>query len=344
MGRTSYPPTALLIGVALAILLTACQTWAAPAAGGAAGVPGYRVVRDLPMPGGTTAWDYQVLDAASHRLYVAHPGASQVVVVDTAVQRVAAVVSGIDGVQGLALAPDLGRLYAAATRTNQVAVLDAASGSVIGRVSAGMMPDGLAYVSDVGRVFVSDDDGPGDAVIDARTGTALPGIPLGGDIGETQYDPWNGLVLVAVGTRHELDAIDPGSGNVMSRYGLPGCDQPDGIQVDVASERRVFVACKGNARLLTLDVTTGHVTGAVGVGSAPDVLALDPTLRRLYVASGSGVLTVIDTTLAVPRALARGYAGPNAHSVVVDPDTDIVYLPLTSVHGRPVLRELAPSP
>ena len=72
------------------------------------------------------------------------------------------------------------------------------------------------------------------------------------------------------------------------------------------------------------------------------MLALDPGLHRLYVASESGTVTVLDVTGAV-RRLAEGVAGPNAHSVAVDPDTHVVYLPLTDVGGHPVLRELEPA-
>ena len=38
-------------------------------------MPGYRVVRDVRLPGDTSRWDYQVYDPGSHRLYIAHLGA-----------------------------------------------------------------------------------------------------------------------------------------------------------------------------------------------------------------------------------------------------------------------------
>ena len=71
-------------------------------------------------------------------------------------------------------------------------------------------------------------------------------------------------------------------------------------------------------------------------------MALDPGLHRLYVASESGEVAVFDVSGAL-GSLARGNAGPNAHSVAVDPETHVVYLPLTDVGGHPVLRELAPA-
>jgi len=91
-----------------------------------------------------------------------------------------------------------------------------------------------------------------------------------------------------------------------------------------------------------LDLASKRVTGVMDVGGGPDVLALDPGLHRLFVASESGALAVFDTGAQV-RKVGMGNAGPNAHSVAVDPDTHHVYLPLTDVGGHPVLRELVPA-
>jgi DNA-binding beta-propeller fold protein YncE len=123
---------------------------------------------------------------------------------------------------------------------------------------------------------------------------------------------------------------------------LSGCDGAHGVQVDVPERRRVFVACEGNVKLVVLDLVSRTVTGVMDVGDGPDVLALDPGLHRLYVASESGTFTVFDTGPQV-RKLGMGNAGPNAHTVSVDPDTHLVYLPLPDVGGHPVLRELVPA-
>ena len=55
----------------------------------------YRVVRDVALPGGTSRWDYQAYDARSHRLYLSHLGASEIVVFETDEQRVVGVVGGV---------------------------------------------------------------------------------------------------------------------------------------------------------------------------------------------------------------------------------------------------------
>jgi DNA-binding beta-propeller fold protein YncE len=335
--------------MALIGLLAACGAAggaAAPSTGpdaaAAAAVPGYRTVAGIRLPGNATRWDYQLLDTRADRLYLAHEGANQIVVFDLAQQRVVGTVSGIESVQGLTLAPSLGRLYASATGRDEVAVIDVATGQIVARVAAGTAPDGLAYVSSLGRLFVSDSGGAGETVIDVRTNRPLGRIELGDGVGNSQYDPFTGRVLVAVAGRHELAAIDPASTTVVARYPLPGCEGAHGVQVDVSGQDRAFIACEGNARLLGVDLDTGRVAATLEVGTGPDVLSLDPGLHRLYVASESGVLTVVDAAGSGPTVLTRGSAGPNAHSVAVDPDTHLVYLPLASVGGRSVLRVLAP--
>jgi DNA-binding beta-propeller fold protein YncE len=309
----------------------------------AAAVPGYQTVVDMPVPGGgASRWEYQVLDAQAERLYLADSGAGRVVVVDLAQERVAATVPGIASAHGLALAAGPGRLYASVTAKDEVAVIDLSSDRVIARAAAGSGPDSLAYVSSSGRLFVSDAGGTAVTVIDVESNLARSAVELGDGVGNGQYDPWSGWVLVAAAGRHELVALDPSSAAVVARYPLPGCDGAQGVQVDVSGQDRVFVACEGNARLLGVDLHTGAVSAPLEVGAGPDILALDPTLHRLYVASASGVLTVVDTSRPDLAALARGYVGPDAHSVAVDPNTHLVYLPLAGVRGRSVVRVLAP--
>lgn len=335
-----------MIGRVLAACLlfaTACAAGSPLGASDAASVPGYRVVRDVRLPGDTSRWDYQAYDAAAHLLYIAHLGAGEVVAFDTQRQAVAATVRDVGGVHGLAIAADLHRLYASATARNELAIIDTQRFQRVASVPAGEYPDGVAYVPASGRVFVSDEGGTGDTVVDAATGRLAGTVELGGDIGNSQYDPATDRVYVAVGSANVLAVVDHRSLRVVARHPLPGCAGAHGVQVDVPERHRAFVSCEGNARLVAVDLATGRAGPALAVGDGPDVLALDPGRNRLYVAAESGSLTVLDAGGPSPRVVTRGSAGPDAHSVAVDPETHIIYLPLTNVGGHPVLRELAQS-
>jgi hypothetical protein len=70
------------------------------------------------------------------------------------------------------------------------------------------------------------------------------------------------------------------------------------------------------------------VTGQATVGAAPDVLAFDPGLRRLYVSAESGVVTVFAETTSGLRKLGQEFLATEAHTLAVDPRTHLAYFPL----------------
>ena len=186
------------------------------------------------------------------------------------------------------------------------------------------------------KVYVSDEAGGGERVIDGPTNRVVATIPLGGEAGNTIYDPGSGRILVAVQTLNEVVEIDPRTNRVTARHKLKGASNPHGMAVDAAG-RRLFVANEGNATLLTVDLRTMVVVDTHRIGEDPDVLAFDPGWRRLYVASESGKVSVF-TEHAGRLVPDGGVTMPHAHTVSVDPRTHLVYLPLQNVHGRPVLR------
>jgi YVTN family beta-propeller protein len=302
-----------------------------------------RTVRDIPLQGNPSRWDYQSFDPQAHRLYIAHLGDGTVTVYDTRSGAVVGEIRDVPGVHGVIAVPELDKVYATATDKNQVAVIDPNTLSVIATTDGGDYPDGLAYAPDVGKVYVSDEHGGTDTVIDTKTNQPVATIQLGSDVGNTQYDPGSHRILVAVGAKNQLATIDPSQDRVVGMVDLPGCQGAHGLAID-ADQRRAFVACEGNAKLVALDLQTMQVVFSGDVGKNPDVLALDPVQHRLYVAAESGPLTVFSEDGGTVRELVKADAGPNAHSVAVDPETHHIYLPLQNVDGHPVLREMTVEP
>jgi DNA-binding beta-propeller fold protein YncE len=211
---------------------------------------------------------------------------------------------------------------------------------VISRTRAGAFPDGLAYDPVRRRVFVSDKTGGVEVVVDRRS-RVVGTVPLGGEAGNVKYDAGTGRMLVAVAGREQLVSIDPARLRVVVRTPLPGCTGAHGLQLDM-SRRLAFVACESNAKLLVVDLKRRRVTQTLAVGDGPDVLALDTSLHRLYVAAESGVVAVFDEQGRTLTKVGQALLAPTAHSVAVDPSTHLVYFPLESVGGGPVLRIMAP--
>jgi DNA-binding beta-propeller fold protein YncE len=85
------------------------------------------------------------------------------------------------------------------------------------------------------------------------------------------------------------------------------------------------------------------VTGSSSVGGSPDVLAFDTSLRPLYVAAESGEVAVFAERGRGLAKLGQAELAAYAHTVAVDPRTDLVYFPLQrGSTGRPQLLIMAP--
>jgi DNA-binding beta-propeller fold protein YncE len=238
--------------------------------------------------------------------------------------------------------PQLHRVYASATDARQLFTIDSRTGRVLNRAPAGAYPDGLVYDPAERHVFVSDESGGIEAVFNAA-GRRIGTVQLGGEAGNVQYDPNSHRILADVQSRDLVAVIDPRSNRVVRRVSLPGCDHPHGLNVD-APGRLAFVACDGNARLLTLDLNTMKITGQMDVGESPDVLAFDKSLKRLYVSAESGVVAVAAEHGRKLTKLGQGLLAPDAHTVAVDSKTHLVYFPLErGSAGRPELRIMTPT-
>jgi DNA-binding beta-propeller fold protein YncE len=317
-------------------------SWHAPAP--VASLPpkgGLVLLREIPLPGPPNRFDYQSFDPSTRRLYINHMGAGRTVVFDTDSNLVLTEIKDVPRATGVLAVPSLHRVYVSAAGAHQVVIIDNQTLTARARVGGIRFPDGIAYASETGKIFVSDESGEADVVIDATTDTKRSTIALGGEAGNTHYDPVSHCILVALQTRNQIVAIDPVSEKVVRRYDLPGSNHPHGFVID-ADDRLAFVSSEGNAVLQVLDLQRVRVITQHRVGDSPDVLAWDPGLKLLYVASESGVLSVfwLEGNTLTPAGELRA---PHMHTVSVDPRTHRVYVPLENVNGHPVLRIYQPS-
>jgi DNA-binding beta-propeller fold protein YncE len=301
-----------------------------------------QAIADVALPGGASRFDYQSLDPSTGRLFISHMGAGELVVFDVRNGQLLTTLKGFPGVTGVLSVAAEHRVYASATGDHAVVVVDDSALRVRTRIAGPRFPDGVAYAPDERRLFVSDETGARDFVIDAPGDSLVAHIDLGGEAGNTQYDAGAHCVIVAVQTVNAVAVIDPGTATIVRRVTLdPAVRYPHGITVD-AGARLAFIAGEESGTLGVLDLQTFQLVQVLPVGADPDVLAFDPVLARLYVASESGVLAVFDERNR--SLIQRGwYQAPEAHSVAVDPSTHLVYLPLANVKGNPVLRVLQPS-
>jgi DNA-binding beta-propeller fold protein YncE len=224
--------------------------------------------------------------------------------------------------------------------TAKVVALDGKTHAVLARLPAGRFPDGIAFEAGSRRVFVSDERGGAVVAVDASALKVLKQIPLGGEAGNTQADSEAHLVYTNDQTDGDLVVIDTVKLDAQERIPL-GLKGNHGLYLDLP-RHLAFIASEDTNELLVLDLASRKVTARFPVGKGPDVLAFDTGIRRLYVASESGTLSIFRETDAGLVKEGDPQVGPNAHVVLVDPASHLIYLPLKDVEGHPVLRIMEP--
>ena len=266
----------------------------------------FSLVGDFPLGQGTSRADYQSFDPTSNRLYIAKMGAGKLLVFDTTQNKLIAERDGFPKVTGVLAVPELHRLYASVPGAGLVpslfvglgmaglshgrgaiAILDTADLHEIARLPGGVFPDGVAYDPKERKIFVSDELGSAVLVIDADTDRMVARIDAGGEVGNVRYDAVTAKIYAPIQSRDELLVIDPVNTAVVARVALPGGRHPHGLMIAPGAAIG-YVACDGDDKLLTVDLVSGKILDRKPLGHDPDVLAIDPDQKRLYVASEVG--------------------------------------------------------
>jgi YVTN family beta-propeller protein len=185
-------------------------------------------------------------------------------------------------------------------------------------INVGKHPQALGVNSRLGRLYVGDADASTITVIDEDSAQILATIAVAASpVPPLRVDEGTGRVYVVCSTGQELDVIDGHTNKVTVR--IPVSPYPEGVafntatgRIYVADEGQRDAAFNGSSSGQTITVIDGQsfdVLGTLPVGRAPDGVASDPLLRRVYVAvEDSNAVVEISDSPDIPLQ-----AGPNIH-------------------------------
>lgn len=270
---------------------------------------------------------------------------ASVVVVSLQDDKLVKVIGNIPTPRGVAVAASAQRVFVTSS-PNQLVIIDSETLTEVERVPAGNGPDGVAWDPAQRLVGVSDQrDGALSLIADAGTGKRTQ-VALGRETGNVVFDAVRGefwLTVVVDARTSALFAVDPLTGKINSRIGLPGCDDAHGLRLH-PDGKSALVACEGNSKVARAALDGSQPLTLATSGADPDVLAVDAGLGWLYVAAESGDVRVFDLLKPGLASVGAQRPGPSSHSVAVDPATHRVYFPLAiGPKGSPVLRIMRPA-
>ena len=112
----------------------------------------YAQVADIKIGGPLPAqWDYVMADPSSKRLYVSHN--AEVVVIDTASDKVIGRIADTPGVHGIAVGA--GKVFTSNGRENKVSVVDPTSLATLSKIdSGGANPDAITFDPATSQIWV----------------------------------------------------------------------------------------------------------------------------------------------------------------------------------------------
>jgi DNA-binding beta-propeller fold protein YncE len=294
-----------------------------PAADAPAGTPQYKLLKEIPIGGGS-GWDYLTADPANHRLYVTH--GTKVVVIDTAQDKVVGEITDTPGVHGFVVAPDLKRGFSSNGQENKSSIVDLETLKTIQKVPTGGNPDALLFEPTSGEVWTFNGRGQSATAYDAKTGKGIAdNIPLGGKPETGVADAAANRVYVNIEDKNEIAVIDLKDHKVVDHWPIAPGASATGLAIDPALHR-LIVGC-GNSKMLAIDSTNGKVVASLDAGQGIDAAAFDPGTHLAFVsAGGSGTVTVarLDADKLTPVQTLTTERG--ARTMTVDTATHKIYL------------------
>lgn len=280
--------------------------------------------------GGEDFWDYLAIDQQARRLYISRW--SHVMVVDADSYQVVGDIPGIQGVHGIAIAPEFGKGFITEDEANRVTIFDLRTLKKTATAKTGNSPDGMIYDSSSKRVFVFSGDGKVTAV-NAATGAVAGSAELGGSPEFAASDE-RGHIYNNLEDKNEVVQIDSRNLRILNRWSLAPGESPSGMAID-AAHHRLFVGCR-NRKLVVMDSDTGKVVTTVPIGDGVDANRFDPATNLVFSSNGVGTLTVVHEDSENTYSLVANIPTKRgARTMELDPQTHRVYLVTAQLGPQP---------
>jgi DNA-binding beta-propeller fold protein YncE len=267
-------------------------------------------------------FDFIEFDPHGSRLLAAHPGNATLDVFDSdsgkLIRHVAAGVA-----QDAAIDEKAGKYYVSISAEKNLAAIDQSSLEKTGETPLGGPADIVCFDPKNRMAYVGHDDAAEVWVVDVSASKIAASIPIPEGPEGILYDAVNDRVYINSKSGNVVVVVDPATNKTIATWPVAPAIKPHGSAIDVDGQRLFVVGANG--KLVALELKTGMVSATVDVASKVDQIAFDRELKRVYCASGEGVLSVVDASAGSLRFLGNAATHKGAHSVAVDPKTHTVW-------------------
>ena len=282
---------------------------------------GYKIVQRIHLEG-DGGWDYLTADDATGMLYVSH--GKMVNVVDMSTGKSVTTITDVNGVHGIAIAPEFNKGFISNGPDSNVTVFSTKDYSIIEKVKiTGKNPDAIIFEPFTKTIITWNGRTSNATVIDAKTDKVIQTIPLAGKP-EAAVSDGKGKVFVNIEDKSEVCMINVKTWKVEQTWSIAPGKDPSGLALDNETHR-LFSAT--NKLMVVLDAETGKVITTLPTGSGVDGAGFDPGLKRAYSSCGEGLLTVVqEENKNSFKVLANVPTQAGARTISVSAKTHRIYL------------------
>jgi DNA-binding beta-propeller fold protein YncE len=269
-------------------------------------------------------FDFIKIDSANNRLLACHTGNGSLDVIDIITSKLIKSIP-IGNAQGVAIDSKNNRYFVSVSKPTKMVIVNSTKLDVIGEVALPGPADLLAYRFETNRVFVCNDDKPEMWVIDPTEKKIVSTISFpGGGMEDLGFDTQDTFLFQCLKDSSELAKLDLKTEKVVAKWSTSPVEKPHGMAMVPGTDQVIIVG--GTGKLGLFDLSTGQIVGIADVSPKVDEIAYDPTLHRVYCASGLGTISVVglDHQLLAPLSSLTSSLG--AHSIAVDSQTHTVWI------------------
>lgn len=297
---------------------------------------------ELPAHRSGGGFDHAAIDPTRKMLYVAHTSNDRVAAINLAELKFSHSLPNLKGVAGVWVSTESKLLFTSNRGENTASVFRLPDEQEMFRLATGERPNGLALDPQRETLLVA---GVGNAeskapptvtLFDARLGRRLGQINLPGRTRWATYHAASDAFYVNIAEPPSIAVLDASATSAVRRFLEIPAAGPHGLEQD-PDGKLLYCACD-DGRLVTIDITMGSAQVRGTLTGPPDVVWVNPRLRRLYVAIGDpGVVDVFSTPAL--ELVETFKTAPGAHTLTVDVARNQVHVFLPESHEDLVLQD-----
>ena len=199
-------------------------------------------------------------------------------------------------------------------------MLTATDVTLLGPITVGSQPAHVALSADGNQAYTANQSGNSMSIVNVATSSSLATLPLPSDGFNVLADPGSSRVYVTTSSGL-LQVVDAGTRTIVNQ--VPVGAASNGLALDRAAGILYVSSISANT-VVAVNTNTNAVTRTYTVSAMPQRIALSADGKKLFVATESTGLEILDVTSGTRSAVSG--VDPQAVGLALSPDGKVVYV------------------